>query len=283
MFPDPYIQPKVDWRPIIICFSTIGGVFLILILPLLFFALLKSKARKKERLLRRTDMRKTLRSSRASLATNRTMPSGRGMQDDIQQQKRRRPPLRPGGMETSFLDLSGVTLDDTSTDTVAKAKMDFHRPGTPASLLDSSSGGYSHSKLDSSYFDSDLGPVQQSSRDYGDSYRPPRLENEISYLRHPTGGAAAMYNDAFDDDRSVARSQLKSASSQGGSPPYSRRQGQFPYPSTGGAGYVDYSHSPSAYSGYSQRQRGGEPSSGSTSQSQGYVKPPRPRPKESAM
>lgn len=114
-------------------------------------------------------------------------------------------------MTNGILDLSGVTVEETDTDSMHKYKyggydydtrrtldsrrnLDTHRPGTPASSVD-----YDYSmatKLDgSSYFESDL---QDS------SFYPHRLENEIA--RIPTKPMYdPMLQDTGYDDQSLIR------------------------------------------------------------------------------
>ena len=168
----------------------------------------------------------------------------------------------PLSASADFVNLSGVTLDD-SNDVMEHPKMDFHRPSTPHTLLN-----YSGSKLDqSSYFDSDLGPAPGPL----DSYNLPTLENEIRSVQPQQfdrmDNTVFYRNDAYDDDQSIDMASARSVSSVA-SP--TRRRAPYDLPST------SYSHTPSLHNQ-------------SLAHSEGNLarnireKPPRPRPKESAM
>lgn len=166
MFPAPYVQPEMNWWPIIIALSITGSVLLIVFI-LLCFAICKRQQRKQEQFRRRDSLQRSLRASKASI-----LASNPSLSHDVVQQKRRRPPLgKPS--DSSFMDISGVTLDDTNTDMFDKSRLDFHRPTTPASTLD-----YSSSKhLDNcSYFDSDLGPRSYPSHSEAAEAYPSRPE-----------------------------------------------------------------------------------------------------------
>ena len=109
--------------------------------------------------------------------------------------KRRRAPLTQK-VDGGYLNLSGFTAGESSTDSVMKAPLDSHRPSTPNSLLeDYTPRDYTPSRADaSSYFDSDL--------------RYPHLsENEIPiYAPKPTFDNV-FRNMAYDEqslDRSLA-------------------------------------------------------------------------------
>lgn len=260
--------------------------------------LLKSHQRKNEKITRRLHMKREIAASKASLFSGSRAGTSAGLlHQDVQQQKRRRPPLTQTGEEPDFFNLAGVTMEE-STDSMDKLKnMDSHRPSTPGSSMD-----YDSSKMGgSSYFDSDLGPVRQRPQ------YPQRVENEItSYNPNRSRSRENIFrNEAYDDDMSVVRGRNKSASTLGYQPQkrysggadlggayggYAESSDGYPEstyaPSTSGypestMGYPQasrgYLTSTGGASGYSQPDTDTRPSAG------GYVKPPRPRPKESAM
>ena len=254
---DPYINPTIYWWPIQVAVGCAGATLFVAMI-FVVFGFLKARQRKHERLQRRTDIRKSVHGSKASVYSNRGARS-LATADSYSRGKRNRMPL---SASADFVNLSGVTLDD-STDVMENPKMDFHRPSTPHTLLD-----YSGSKLDqSSYFDSDLGPAP-SQFDY---YSPPRLENEIRSVQprqiNNIDNAVYYRNDAYADDQSVDIAHARSVSSVAST---SRRRVPYELPS------MSYSHSPSLHDQ-------------SLAHSEGNLarnireKPPRPRPKESAM
>jgi len=156
----------MNWWPIIIALSVTGSVLLIVFI-LLCCAIGKRQQRKQEQFRRRDSLQRSLRASKASI-----FASNPSLSHDVVQQKRRRPPLTKPS-DSSFMDITGVTLDDTNTDMFDKSRLDFHRPTTPASTLD-----YSSTKnLDNcSYFDSDLGPRSYPSRSEAAEAYPPRSD-----------------------------------------------------------------------------------------------------------
>jgi len=174
---DPYIDVGVVWLPIIIVIVVTVAVLVFVVLPLFLFAAFKSSQRHEEKLIRRDTLRQSLRSrshSRSVTAAAVTASASRGSEDV----KRRRPP-----MSTTVLDITGVTLDESTVDD-EKHKM----------MLDYSLSSANTTKkkpAESSYDDSDLGPVHRSYA--GASYPPPRrpLENEIA-----TVGGRSLYGPA---------------------------------------------------------------------------------------
>ena len=171
----------MEWRIIIIILSCLGGA-LFIVLVLLVFWKVKSVKRTERRLERRNSMRASIRSSKSVIANQMALQHDRT-------EKRRRPPVSK--MDASgFADLSGVTLEDSSTDTIDKAKLEALRPSTPASTIEYS--GHENS----SYYDSDL----------HDHYVP-RIENEISNIL-----AKPIYDNMYEnkafDERSLTRSRL---------------------------------------------------------------------------
>lgn len=182
----PYVQPEMNWWPIIIALS-VTGVVLLIVAILICCALCKRQQRKEENFRRRDSLQRSLRASKASLAA-----SNANLSHDVVMQKRRRPPLAGTGGD-SFMNLSGVTLDDTS-DTLDKPRLDFHRPTTPASTLD-----YSSTKnLDSSaYFDSDLGPARRPRHHTMDDDD----DDDGGFGRGPP----RQRHDSYDDDPKPAR------------------------------------------------------------------------------
>ena len=189
----------MNWKPIIISVSVVGG-FLVLIIILIVFAVLKSRNRTNQRLERRTSLRASMRASKQSMFTNKHLTSGAPSTvclDDSTSTtsgyKRRRPPL--SRVNNGMLDISGATTAESSCD-IDKMQLSSHRPPSPAAsqmsnarMLDSSS-----------YFDSDLL-----------DYYPHRLENEIAHIM-PSGGAtrypdSGMRNRSYDE-ASIDRSRV---------------------------------------------------------------------------
>ena len=171
----------MNWWPIIIALSVTGSVLLIVAI-LICCAICKRQQRKQEHFRRRDSLQRSLRASKASLATA-------NLSHDVIMQKKRRPPL--AGTGDSFMNLSGVTLDDSRTDDLDKPHLDFHRPTTPASTLD-----YSSTKnLDaSSYFDSDIGPAR---RPRYDTYED---DDDGGFDGGPRRGHQRPRHDSYDDD-----------------------------------------------------------------------------------
>ena len=286
---DPYIDPTIYWWPIRVAVGVTGAVLFIAVI-FIAFGFIKARQRKYERLERRTEIRKSVHGSKASVYSNRGARSAAGGSYSRSKQRRQRPPM---SASADFINLSGATLDETA-DTIDPIKMDFHRPSTPHSVLD-----YSGSKLDqSSYLDSDLGP----SRSQFDYFSPPQLENEIRSVqpRPVDRYDNTMYykNDAYDDDRSVDIARARSVSSmttptrrqapydlQGSRrTPYDLQEPRdVPYDLEG----PSYSQAPSSRRPYSFEDDSSH--NQSLAVSEGNLarhireKPPRPRPKESAM
>ena len=219
---DPYVQPKMDWWPIGISLSVVG-VLLIVFFVLCGLAFLKSKLRTEQRLVRRDSLRRSLRASKQSIYANQhaiqrvdtagTLVGGsfERLSERSASQKRRRPPMYKPDASSGVVDLSGVTLHDTDTDSLDKEKMYGARPGTPGADYGGSEYASTSSKPDvsSSYLDSDL-----------HDFYPNRLENEITHIpaarsRHMD---MVMRNEVFDDDRSMDRSRFNSASTASGMP-----------------------------------------------------------------
>lgn len=219
---------------------------------------------------RRETLRQSIRASSTRSAVSMTTKAA----SEANEIRRQRPPMH--SLQNKFLDLSGVTMDDSSTDSAFKAKFDFHRPSTPASSL-------SQSKPDmSSYYDSDLGPVHRSSEIKG----PPRLENEIPSTSARVPSYGGWNNSAFVDD--------SFNSSVTGLEP-ARRSGD----AFGGRSLANYSQEPGPSRGYrvrnsSQSQPGD--SAGYKASAESYTspsgssgvkgpksKPPRPKPNETAI
>ena len=280
---------------IIVCCSVVGAVLLLVII-LAIFGWIKSRDRKERKMDRRDSLRASVRGSRATLCTNRSMAGSRdGLQGAYG--KRRRPPVNR--LDQSQLSLGGVTLDDTSTETVDKLKLDSHRPATPASMMDYTSShpsrSYSHSKLDtSSYFDSDLGPIRRrephpypSASDYqrerenaannytaADTNHPardyypanPQLENEISHI--PSRPSHALRLRSEDLDQGSLDRSFQAYSAPNVSHPRRQRPAK---------PYHDYSSSH------------GQPASADTSMNTSVSsasttkKPPRPKPKQTQI
>ena len=231
------MSPSLYWRPIIITLAVIGGV-LFIVLILIGFAVLKARARKEQHFERRDSIRASLRSSRQSVMTSRSALQT----DDMRLQRTRRPPLRNN--DYSGLNLSGITLGETSTDSIDKIKLDAHRPGTPGSTLDYLSTTPNET---SSYLDSDLGPAARDYTPRFDYSRPrwdnqpppsrpdqyvqqPRLENEIANIMARPTFDNVLRNENFRDDRSIDRLPIRTGDSPiaVGTPP---RRYVYPRPS----------------------------------------------------
>lgn len=176
---DPYIDVGIVWLPIIIIIVITACILCFVVLPLLIFAAFKSNQRREEKVLRRDTLRQSMRSrSATATAAAASMSASRGSEDV----KRRRPPV-----STLVLDITGVTLDESTIDGGEKRKM-----------MDTSNWSTSTADMmkkrpidESSYDDSDLGPVHRSYP--GGGYPPPRrpLENEIA-----TVGGRSLYGPA---------------------------------------------------------------------------------------
>jgi len=181
MCTDPYIDVGVVWLPIIIIIVVTVAVLCFIVLPLGIFAAIKSNQRHEEKLIRRDTLRQSLRSRSQSMtatAAAATATSASRGSDDV---KRRRPP-----MSTMVLDITGVTLDESSTDD--KRKMTFDTTGNSMSSTDMAK---KRPMEGSSYDDSDLGPVHRSYA-AGRQTTPKRpLENEIA-----TVGGRSLYGPA---------------------------------------------------------------------------------------
>lgn len=125
-----------------------------------------------------------------------------------EEMKRRRPPLSTTDSDKKSFDVSGMTMHDTSTDSVFKAKIDFkdRRSATPSSLNGSAAKG----KLDlnsSSYADSDLGPVNADNSFKFFPSPPKQLDNEISSVGVWHGNSSAppqSTNDCYRNKSEIA-------------------------------------------------------------------------------
>ena len=172
---DPYIDVYVEWLPIIIIIVITACIICFVVFPLLIFAAFKSSQRHEEKALRRDTLRQSLRSRSVTATAAAALSASRGSEDV----KRRRPP-----MSTTVLDITGVTLDESSVDDKRK---------TFDTTWSTSTGDITKKKPveESSYDDSDLGPVHRSNA--GGGYPPPRrpLENEIA-----TVGGRSLYGPA---------------------------------------------------------------------------------------
>jgi len=161
----------VVWLPIIIIIVVASCVLCFAVFPLGIFAGFKSNQRREEKVLRRDTLRQSLRMSTRSRsmtapAAAATLSASRGSEEV----KRRRPP-----MSTMVLDISGVTLDESSVDDKRKMMLDTTNWSTSTADMPKKK------PIDeSSYDDSDLGPVHRSYA--GGGYPPLRrpLENEIA-------------------------------------------------------------------------------------------------------
>ena len=299
-FADPYVESGMSYGvkvAIIVCVSVVAGI-LLLILVLALFSWLKSHTRKEQRQERKNSLRASLRGSKASLYTSRTAMSAASVNDLTSHSKRRRPPMSASKMDSGMVDISGVTLEASSTDSIDKMKIDSHRPSTPASVLDYSSYSQSRVPENSSYYDSDLGPVRNTRQ-----LPPLRLENEISNI--PARPAYPQYgnvsygnpsygnvhkNEMYDEqslDRSLQYVDTRSMSSLNSPKGYSQQFTYLPPTNYQGGGLTGASAYPgSSYP--SHRNGNGHNStlnSSTLSASSGAIhkKPPRPKPKETAM
>lgn len=273
-------MPTTFWKPIIIALGVVGGILFVLLI-IIGFGVLKGRQRTKQKFERRNSLRASIRASKQSVYTNKhalntTMTSvgSRGTSragtaagftpHTDSMAKKKRPTLgRVPRDDSAFFNLSGYTAGETSTDSIDKYKMglDSHRPPSPTDTLEYSSQSQSQSKIEgSSYFDSDL-----------QDYYPHRLENEIAHIM-----ARPMYDNVFNndayDERSLDRSQVPAV------PPYRQRQG--------------HDLSTSSELPPTRQRRGHDTSTSSEFVDQPYQsqmgrtprsKPPRPRPKETAM
>ena len=224
---------------------------------------MKSRARKKQKIERRATLRASMKASKASLYTN----TGAVQSDEVRFQRRRRPPLNKS--DPSVLDLSGVTLDETS-DSGDKSHMkmmtlDSHRPSTPASTLDYSSSG----KMETStYYDSDLGPVKH--RQHSSGYYPPQLENEIAHYNPRTQQFQHVFQNNGFDEKSLDRSRTMPDSPTRG---YSSSQGYGGHgggPTGYGGGATGYGGGSTGYGGGATAHGRGSGLSGSGIDSSGY-------------
>ena len=159
----------------------------------------KTKTRTKERLERRASIR-------ASVRSNRSTASG-----GIHSHRQRAPLSKQRvivDLDTStdkHTDISGVTLEDTDTDTIDKAKYEAQSRttgrSTPNSVFDydssqSTTHKYGKGPEGSSYYDSDI----------HERY-PPKLENEIANIMARPMLDTVMRNRAYDET-SLDRSAL---------------------------------------------------------------------------
>ncbi len=256
---DPYAMPTTYWEPIIIALGVVGGILFIVFI-VIGFAVLKSHQRTEAKLERRDTLRASIRASKQSIYSNkhaldttmasvgtagsRSMAAAAGFTPHGSMQKKQRPQLtKVPYNENDFMNLSGYTAGETSTDSIDKIKLglDSHRSPSPTSTLEYSSRSQSQSKLESSsYFDSDL-----------HDYYPHRLENEIAHIMARPMHDNVFRNEAYDE-QSLERSQLA---------PARRRVG---HDTSTSSEFVDQPY---------QSQQGRTPRS----------KPPRPRPKETSM
>lgn len=257
--------------PIVLAAAITGGVLLLVVCPLAIFAMVKSSHRKEEKLERRESLRRSIRANSTRSAVSMTTTKAASEGDEV---RRQRPPMH--SLKNKFLDLSGVTMDDSSTDSAFKAKFDFHRPSTPASSL-------SQSKPDeSSYFDSDLGPVHRA----GEGRGPPRLENEIpsTSARVPSYGGwnnSSFVDDSFNASVAGLEPARRSGDAFGGRP--LSRYSQEPGPSRGYRVPNGSQFQPVDSAGYRASAESYSSPSGSSGAKGPKSKPPRPKPNETAI
>lgn len=201
-------MPKTYWKPIIIALGIIAGVLFIVFI-LIGFACLKSKQRTEKRLDRRNSLRASLRASKQSILSTSKMNKTISTHSvpamghtpvptsTMGSTKKRKRPHLSSRAEGGFLDLSGITLGESTTDSFDKLPIESRRPSTPHFELDRS---YSNPKLkesSSSYLDSDL-------QDFG-PVNPHRMENEIPHISaRPMMDSLAR--GAYGDERSLDRS-----------------------------------------------------------------------------
>lgn len=252
----------INLVPIVLAAVITGGVLLLIVCPLAIFAMIKSYHRKEEKIERRETLRQSIRSAstRPAVSMISKPPS------ELSDIKKQRPPLHL--LQNKFLDISGVTMDDSSTESVFKAKYDFHRPSTPASSLE-------QSKHDvSSYYDSDLGPV-----------RTARVENEILCTSARVLSYGGARNRGFAEDDSFDASIVSLSPMRRNELNGSRQQS------------AHYSADPASIRGYGltlgSKDSNEYKTSGDTtvftgpSGSSGYKgrknKPPRPKPNETSI
>lgn len=189
---DPYVDVGVVWLPIIIIIVITLCILCFVVVPLFILSAFKSHERHEEKLIRRDTLRLSRTSRSRSVTAARSAaaaatPSASRGSDDV---KRRRPP-----MSTTVLDISGVTLDESTVDD--KRKMMFNTSDWSTSSADV----LKKRPIDeSSYDDSDLGPVHRSHASAA-AYPPPRrpLENEIATVggRNLYGPAPAYRSGGF--------------------------------------------------------------------------------------
>ena len=277
IFSDPYVTSWLDPVPIILAAVITGCVLLLVVCPLSIFALLKSSQRREEKIERRETLRRSIRlKSQSATAAQSGFASRNNDTDDNSR------PIRPP-INNKFLNISGITMDDSSTDSAFKAKMNYNIPSTPAS---STQGNLKI--IDSSYGDSDLDPAVYSKKK---AY--PRLENEIPSVTKSssTGFQNRGYN---PDGMEPGYSGYNRVSIP---PPYSPGSfsgasgqadlglgfkitpGNHSRPSTDSAGYKASGES-RAYNRNSPLPSIGEHSSASTVSKS---KPPRPAPQDTAI
>ena len=224
---DPYMIARVDWLPMIIGGGVAGGV-LIIIIVLIVLACLKSKGRAEQKMERRNSIRASLRSSRASLYSSASKGNiSRASTETLDSMKRSRPRL--DHYNKGVVDISGVTMDDTSDADTTIDKMKLYQP----SLTSSSIAGEPAMRAEyapSSYHDSELpiGYKPQRGR------RPPRLENEVANIMARPMYDHVIRNEAYDQ-HSIDGRALQMNPAQRGYPSMSRSIGNPShrgYPST---------------------------------------------------
>jgi len=178
---DPYIDVGVVWLPIIILIVITACILGFVVVPLLMFAVFKSNQRREEKVIRRDTLRQSMRSRSRSMTAAAAAAPALSASRGSEEVKRRRPPV-----STMVLDISGVTLDESTVDD--KRKMMLDTTGWSTSTTDVPKKRHID---ESSYDDSDLGPVHRS---YIAGSQPPArrpLENEIA-----TVGARSLYGPA---------------------------------------------------------------------------------------
>ncbi|XP_013419620.1 protein bark beetle [Lingula anatina] len=204
----PYICEKIpvvpyfpfNWSWVIIVVSVMGVIVLILII-IICLAYLKAKRRTKERLERREVIRNSMRSVKST---------GTGGFNSFRAQKKK--PRQPEVHVNMHPDLtvSGVTIDDTSDDSMDKTKLEglstgstFDYPSRNGSVMyDSDKEDMYPPKLENevtTFTDRSAEPSVIDS-DH-DDYYPPKLENEIPNLS--TRPVYGIYQNMGYDDRSL--------------------------------------------------------------------------------
>ena len=201
----------MNWVPIIIICSIVGSILIFVVLPLMLFALIKSRQRRYEKVERREQAR-SLHASCESLNSMRGRPraarGSRGSLDslDDMSHKKRRPPV---DLSISTNKYNGSSTAAASDSFDAKPKYDFYRPTTPLSSVDFASTQWDG---DSTFDDSNLGAQ-------GGFLPPPLCENEITNVSGSAGihspryapvAEVAPYNRRrdYDDDASVTHSLM---------------------------------------------------------------------------